>query len=481
MTNHTAGTRVTICSSDGTGAPASCVRGGAPNARIVITGNVSCVSFATSSGGYTIQDLDCYNTASGSSSAAVGIAGAQNVHDVTFDGFLSDGFFRGAFLSTGQDTTVATNILLGVCGGAGHWFEIRDGSNPVPDNVGDRSATYGTLQNSHISAYVHNFSSPPSHNATSHYLDLSTNGSFTHDQTERNVTIECGMYVADGAQANAISYWNKIDRGHGWIIQDNYCQALNSLNAWCFDLGSHNDGNEGISGSGVSGAGAQILRNQFVNTNGVWNEVAADVDVYNNVLNAGPGTNMFSFYRNVYGAGQSSDVPISNVRVFNNTIYYAASSPSNGGVLVSDNPGTPTRPTPTNLWLYNNLVYNTRSDATIFGANCARFGTNGANIQNNYVFTPNDSSPGVWSSCSAAKGNNTSYNVDPGLSAAASGGFSVSASSMVVGKGLSSGAPLQDFMRNTRPSPPSIGAYDVGSPGSGNALQPPVLIQVTGQ
>lgn len=478
-TSHPDGSRVTICSSTS----GQCSDSGAANARLSISGG-SCVAFSSNSGGYYVKNLDCYQTDGANAANAWGIG--QRVHDITIEGGVVDGFFRAVFTTEGRASVLPYNIRFGLCGGPGHWVEVRGGPTTMPN--GDRHSWYGSVINAHISTWVHNFvSAGGSHINTSHMHDIG-GGDGAWNEGQHDITIECGLYQVDATAANNIgAVLLKLNRGYNWVIRDNTFQVVNgnySVNSIGFS--SHAaGGTEGISGGGVPGAGGQVYRNVFDGMNGVWNEIAADLDVFNNVfIYANPDSGgVFGVIRYAYQAAASDDMPITNNRVFNNTVYFNSDANS-WGLLGSDNPGTPTRPLPTNLQLYNNLVYHTghngvNSGAQVFESNCARFGTNGANIRNNFVYTPNDSTPSLWSGCSGASGNSASpYNVNPGLANPANGSFSLTASSPLVGKGIGAGAPLDDFAKNTRPKPPSIGAYDLGT-GAAPALEPPVLIQIS--
>src|SRR5262249_2978678 len=165
-----------------------CVDTGAANPRFSITASNPCVSFNNGAGGYLFKGLDCYNTNGTNTSSAWQFPGGT--HDVTVDGAVVDSFFRGALLGGGSN--LPTGISFGLCGGAGHWVEIRNGPTTMPD--GDRHSMYGGIANSHISTWVHNFaSSGGNHSNTSHYHDIG-DGSVLWNQSSHDVTIECGLY-----------------------------------------------------------------------------------------------------------------------------------------------------------------------------------------------------------------------------------------------------------------------------------------------
>jgi hypothetical protein len=467
--------RVTICASSGS----ACSDTGGANPRFTITGGGACVQFSNSGGGLNFMDVDCYSGNGSNTASAWQMPGGTR--DVTIDGGVIDGFFRGAFF--GSTNNMPSNIRFGVCGGPGHWVEIRNGPSSMPD--GDRHSMYGAIANSSIATYVHHFSSSGgNHVNTSHYHDIGDGGG-TWNQNNHDLTIECGLYQMDKSIANNIgTSMLKINRGYNLVIRDNTFQVVNGTTSVAgIAFASHAaGGTEGVSGNGVNGAGAQVYRNKFLGTSGVYNELGADIDVFNNIFDfTSCSGDCRGVMRQHYQAAASDDVPISNVRIFNNTIYKGG-GPTAFPVLSSDNPGTPTRPLPKNNAIFNNLIYDVDSGtASIFTASqtgCNGYGSNGANIRNNFIYTPNDSSPEIWS-CSGASGNSASpYNVSPGLPGVGAGDFSLASGSVLLGRGIGAGAPIEDYAKNPRPSPPSIGAYDLGA-GGVPPLQPPTLINIT--
>lgn len=467
--SHPGASRVTICASTGT----SCTDSGAANPRIAVTG--TCVSLNGGGGGYNISNLDCYNSDANNGVKAWGID--HGTHDVTISGGVIDGFWQAAYLDGGSGAD-ADKIKWGVCG---HPVEIRGGP-ALTDR--DRSVSWGGLTNSSISLWIHDFNGPSSgsHSNTSHWIDLAQNGNLSPTTSSHDVTFECGLYQFTNSSAGTSLL--KINRGYHIVFRDNTFQVVaGKASTSVISLADHAaGGTEGITGSGVNCAGAEIYRNKFLGGSAIFNGIGADICVYNNIFdwtNSGDAmTGVMAFHYETAAAG---DTPISNVRIYNNTIY------KNSGIesfpsLVRDNPGTPTRTLPSNNALFNNLVWDTTPNslnAAVWGSNCGTFGANGANIKNNFVYTPNDSTPGIWSGCSAASGTNSApYNTDPGLVDAKNGNFALATGSVLAGKGIAAGAPSNgDFLQNARQSPPSIGAYEVVS---GVApLQPPVLIQIT--
>ena len=120
--------------------------------------------------------------------------------------------------------------------------------------------------------------------------------------------------------------------------------------------------------------------------------------------------------------------------------------------------------------IHDNSVQSATGAVVVEVGNCNDFGANGSRIHDNYVYTPNDSTPDVgWVSCSGAATNPTSYQTSPGLAGPNNTGlpgaerFSITADDILLyQKGSPTGAPATDYMQAIRPAPPSIGALDAG-------------------
>jgi len=480
--SRAASAAVTICSSDSS----QCTTSGAADATISITGNTNCVSFTGSASGYNFKQIDC---AIGAQNTATALSIPHGVSNISFEGGSVRNYWQWAFFEGGSGP-LANNIRLGTCAAP---IDIG-GTPPNNPNVGDRHLAYGSVTNSGFSVNVHDFTGFQN-NATDHMFDFTRGTAASHlnpsDGTS-NTVVECSTFTYTNMNGKMGSFI-KFALGANNIVRDNVVNVSpgsgSCPSAIYFALGAtHNSTNET---EGLSGGAA--YRNQF-NTGpckgAFYIAHAQNVDIYNNVLNATAADEQRGFLELDYShkdldAGQD-DLPISGIRVFNNTMYRTGNSSAvgNGWPMFHDNTNPPPNwPAATGSQIFNNLVYDTDAvDAKVWNmrfTGCGGFGSNGASIQNNFVYTPNDSTPADWNTCSGAKGNSTSYNVNPGLPSLTSGSMAIGASSAVVGKGMSSGAPSDDFMKNPRPSPPAIGAFDVGSVGGVTPLSPPTLVQIS--
>jgi hypothetical protein len=476
--SHPNSNRVQVCASTG----AVCSDSGAANPRISLTGTGGTgISFTAGSGagGYYFKNLDLYQTNAANNATGVGIG--SGMHDITFEGSVIDTFWRA--VNTNEETNFPDNVTFGLCGGAGHWIEIRNG----PTTIGDRAAIYGGMTNSHISVWIHDFSAGGTgHFATSHYIDMGAGRNTQWFNSQHDLTIECSLIQFDASHSNNISATEtKINRGFHITIRDNTFEVLNGSggpNAVAYaDHGdSGNAGSsEGVSGSGATGAGSQFYRNIVRGQNALQASEIADLDVFDNVFDftnaGGTSTGIIRYH---YGDGATDDVPIADIRIFNNTIFKGSTTPAMFG-SISDNPTPPpNRPLPTDLQLFNNLWYeatdnladdtngNADIGVNIFTQNCARYGTNGTNIHDNYVYSPNDTTPTVWSGCSAAARNSNQsphaagFNINPLLVNVGVSDLHLLSSSSPPYK-FSNGVlgPAFDYDQHAQTSPNTAGAF----------------------
>lgn len=468
-TDHS--TRVTVCSSTS----GSCSLSGAANARVTDSADTS--AFLISGDGYRFQQIDVYGTNANNSTAWVFTTASSAV---TLAGGVVDSYFQGA-ASQGDINGSAgpSNLHVGECGGDGHWVVWQNAPPAMPD--GDRHGWYGGLHDSWFSVKTSHFTASRSnHVGTSHVLDIGGDNGIWNLGGDVNVTIECSEANVDQSDSlNMNGSLFKLNRGFGWIIRDNTLNILNGNSGISLiSFASHGaGGTEGISGGGVNGAGAQIYRNKLNGGSLVFNEIGADLDIFNNILDmthsgtGGNGLNRF-YYENA----ASDDVAISNVRIFNNTVYRPASTGAGNSMLSSDNPpGGSTRTLPTNLSVFNNLAWDeTGSDAvTIWSASksgCGGYGTNGVNIKNNFVYSPNDTTPSIGS-CSAANwdisgptNSADGYATSPGLVSVTTGDFRLTSSGSRLykngtGNANSSTCPATDYAGNAQTSPCTVGAF----------------------
>lgn len=493
--SHPNAHRTIICASDAQ----NCSDSGAANPRVSMTADASAVTFTTNSGGYTIQNLDTYSTSSASSfNPAAWMIAAEGIHDVSVAGVVIDGFYRafGATIPGATPLNYPTGINFGQCGGVGHWVEIRGGPS-VLTGKSNRAVTYGSWVNSSISIYVHDWLAPSgSFAATSHMLDMG-DGNTNFNGSLHDLDLQCSRFEHDrnGAHGDGVpvpACMNKFNRGYNLRFHDNDCRevAVGANNgASCFCFATHNSGGqEGVgdtTGTGTAGAGAKIYRNTFTNQQAVFNHLASDVDIYNNIFDftliEGDGSGPPGLYQTSYKDANPEDIDPIHIRIFNNTLYQRGSNTLCGGgcgygVMFSTEAGqgsvNPSKST--NNEAFNNVIQIADTiDAkavTFSNSSCSEFGTNGANMHDNFVYSPGDSTPALGG-CSAAdftksgatNGNDggAEYNVTaPGFNTPGTD-FDIAAGSRVYHLGTTTNCPADDYAQVTRPGGAcSIGAYD---------------------
>ncbi|MFI5316433.1 MAG: hypothetical protein ACHQ6T_12090 [Myxococcota bacterium] len=461
--SHSATSRALICASDST----QCTASGAANPRFQLSSaDALCFGWMPASG-WNLQNVDCYGPTS-TNTDAMAFRIDHGSHDITVSGGVSDTFFIGLFTNAGSGAP-PTNIQFGTCAAP---VEIRGNPSSFP---GLRPAEYGPLVNSTISVNIHDFTGGNG-GGQDHLLDLASNSDYTTGSN--NLTIECSTFTYSGGNLGAFI---KANRGQNGVIRDSTFQNVSGgcTTSPAIGFDSHND-------PPVEGwIGMQIYRNRFINTH-IQIGIGQNVEIYNNISTTCAADFSRGFVQIWYTA-DPEDLQVQNIHTYNNTIYFKGNSnQGNGYGLISENPPQFTgRVTATGLTLYNNLFYDLDGgDAKVWvmpHAGCSNYGANGVNIKNNFVYSPNDSSPQLWSGCSGASGTNAApYNTNPGLVDPANGNFSLAKGSILAGTGVSAGSPSNgDFLGNARPSPPSIGAYDLVGAGGVVPLQPPTLIQLS--
>ncbi len=464
--SHPDSSRVTICASTGS----QCTPpGSSANPRLQVSGTGRCFAFNGVTG-WNVKNIDCY-----ASSTTFAYDVRKSSAHITVEGGVIDGWWSAFFLDNGSGPFV-DDVKLGTCANR---TEIRNGPPPPPSTL--RFATWGPSTNSKMSLWIHDFVGQHQ-GGQDHMIDLGQNGGADPYHATNNLTIECSLLQFSGG--GEMGTFLKAARGTNLIVRDTTFEVIGSscsnVKALAFD--SHSD-------PAIEGwDGAEVYRNVFKmgRCAAIVEAVGKNIKIYNNVAIGTADDYQRGLVQFWYNAGNPEDLQVSNVAIFNNTIYRTGNSSAagNGYALVSDNPPIAAGRLPgTNLSLYNNLFYNTDGvDAKIWSAahsGCNGWGLLGANIRNNFVYTPNDSSPALWSGCLGAIGNSISFNINPGLVNPSAGDFRLSAGSVLAGKGIVIGAPLiGDFLQNARTNPPSIGAYDMAGSGT-TPLQPPVLIQVS--
>jgi len=474
-TSHPDTSRVTICASSGS----SCSATGGTNPIIQLTSGAfstagpdgSCVRFSGSSGGYNWRNIDCNSTV-GSETAYNINPGASNL---TIEGGKITSFRRAIFSQASGGGAFTNNLKFGTCTN-----RVEFTKNTVPTS--NAGFVYGGFSNSTFSVWIHDVTGNASGaDAQSHMIDFDVNGG-TPATGSQNFTIECSLIEANVAPSH-MGGLVKLARGQNATLQDNTFNVNVPIYGNVIAPETHN-------GAGTEGQiGLVIRRNRFKLAATPWSPVglmnAQDVQIYNNVASL-PGDDGAGLYQsgfvqftpNTSGNG----IALKNIAVYNNTIYRAAGPAGGANGIFREQNSLPANTAPVSgVSIYNNLVMDMDNVVTIFEnqqAGCNGYGTNGANIKNNFIYTPNDSTPQLWSCSGATNANSSPYNTSPGLVDPANGNFSLASGSVLAGKGISANAPPTDLLQNTRPSPPSIGAYDLGA-GGVVPLQPPVLIQIT--
>lgn len=399
---HPSGTRVTICASTGS----SCSDSGAANPKITITAaSGNCVAFGGSSGGYTFKNLDC---TAPSNSTGTGYTFPPGSKNVTVEGGVITGF-KQFWTYTGESATPADSIYMGTCASP-----VEATGTPVDDGS-HRAAVYGSSRNSKISVYMHDADWYRT-DFQDHMLDITD---FSHSTSAceafdgacsvNNLTVECSHFVDNAAHSNRGAYF-KFAKGMTLTFRDNLIEHPSGSCADHFiNFATHNDtGGEGWDG-------AEIYRNYFnygaCSPIGIF--AGRNINIYDNVANLATGAFQRGFVQfDQTQPSTTGNLQIDNVAIYQNTIYRPGSTPGSGDYpIIGDNGGAPAadRDPGTNLSVYNNLFYVTAASnpevwGTAEGQTCNGYGTNGANIHDNYVYSPN-AVPSLWSGCSGAARN----------------------------------------------------------------------------
>jgi len=456
-TNHPNGSRVHLCSSDDT----ECTTGtGGANAKFNVSSG-QCHNFGDSSlgDGYTISNIDCTATGGQCNSLTPPLYLRKGTDNVWIDGGVYDGWPH--LVESYNVPEAPDNVDFGSCANR---IEYKNCTRALAP----RAWFYGVVSNSTMAVWLHDWGHAPFDQGKGHVFDF--NPWSSGELTSTNVVVECSLIEIHGLLANGMGSVVKVANGSNIIVRDNVVIDLdrdsgsNQLRG--FDLEGHSDP------IACAVDGAQIYRNAIFVSNGAQhalgrNKVGRNVDVYNNVVDTS-GNYSPNFYGGHYsieseGAGCPATWAPDNTRVFNNT-FHASGSPQTDTVRATHGTGH---------HLFNNLLWNENASGWQQGAqifetsDCGKFGANGANIHDNFVFSPNDPSP-EWSACGGANWTDSTspWNTAPGVAdttpdAGQPSDFAIDTPSDVYQKGTASGAPATDFTGDTRPIPPSIGAYDV--------------------
>lgn len=271
-------------------------------------------------------------------------------------------------------------------------------------------------------------------------LDMSTSGT--------NAGNECGAIQSNypSVYGNNTYAYNRI---HDFPSNTTYC-------------GNGTGGGGIVTGSGTSGSSQNTIANNLL-----WN-IGANQNVYVHGIYA-DGSNDLISNNLVY---QASGVGIQiyhnaqSETIVNNTLA------SNGcwGIIA----GAYQEPSMTGMDFANNVIINTAtgSNACTNGgragfAECDGSGCSGASgntITNNLFYNNyanvNIPSGGTDTSINMVQSNPTLISI---ASPSSGGNFRFQAGSPAIGAGTTTNAPTLDVDGNSRPSDPSIGAYDVGA------------------
>lgn len=400
-TAHADASRVRICGSTSN----SCTDSGAANPRILVSGG--CVVFGVGAAGYTIQNLDCYNSATSSNSA-----NAYDINpttsNITIEGGVIDTYWRaGWFDGTGSKAATTThpgpdNIRFGTCAAP---IEIRGTPTGPPGSGENRHVTYGATTNSFISVWVHDFIGFKT-NSTDHMIDITQNPYTGLDylHSTNNLTIECSEFDTNNVTNSNMGILVKSAMSQNLVVRNN---TFNFTGTCAAEFGvsftSHNA--TAIEGS----VGGRVYGNIF-NTGrcgAVVISSAHDAQVFNNLAiltMADFNRGLVQFDYNA-SARNANDLDIDSISIYNNTVFRTGNSSAigNGFSYVSDNTATGQTPG-TNILLANNLFIGDDSvDMKAFSAGittCNGYGTNGANVHNNFLTSLNDASPSIIN-CSA--------------------------------------------------------------------------------
>ncbi len=196
------------------------------------------------------------------------------------------------------------------------------------------------------------------------------------------------------------------------------------------------------------------------------------VEAYNNVFNHvgnGPAPPDGNYnYACIYAAGilNAGPSPSGTVQIYNNTAYDCGSggaSAGSGVVLINDQGSGSSL----HYNFVNNILSGKAGEAPYvsFGGNAS---SGDVSCTNNLFFN-NGSAPGF---CAAGAVTGDPKFVAPG------GDLHIQAGSPAAGAGSGSAVSPWDFDGKTRPSPPAIGAYEVG--GSSTPLRPTPPVGVSG-
>lgn len=412
------------------------------NPKIKTTGGTTDnfgVQFASGARWITLKDIDIEGSGYGnglwftnSSVNHVNILGGT-ISRYTW-GWLSDPWIL---------STPPTFIHLGECG---HPVNIFD-TNLTNGALGGGGG-YGWFSDSVMAV---NYRNSGSKGIYDHNVYFSSGPRTTPTQ---NMTFECGTYT-ESSVVNGVSegVFLKLSGFHAGVKIRNNTFTDQACHTYVIGSTSSNDGL-----GNTEYVEAEIYGNVFdtscVQT--IHGDFFRNTKIYNNIFSmrnyaGGQSYNYISLNR-----GGGAATLLGNNSIFNNSFictqgYCPDDLGENGWIQITDGS--------TNNKFFNNLLYSTRSNTKLFAASCSQFGPNGADFDNNFVYVPNTSNPGMLS-CSGGSGNSQSFTVNPRLTDVANFDFSLQSNSPLINAGRTSGAPASDFAGEMRDGQPDIGAFE---------------------
>lgn len=422
---------ITLCSSDGV----SCTATGGANARLQVSGNFG-LHFGTGTEWIAVRDIDLWGDDTGNA-VDFGYGQAAAPHHVEILGGLCRDW-ELCWISDPWSNTSGppAHISLGSCA---HPWTIRH-------TVGYAGGGYGYFQDSILAMDV---ADTGNSGVFSHNIYFSTG---PYEGEIGGLVVECSRFSDSGRSGEtSLGIHLKIS-GHvsSAIVRNNLFEDDN-CDTYTLGVTSSNDD------VATEYASLEVYGNVFRT------DCAMDIEcgacnhsaIYNNVFERLPDRHNNTGYVVHFGDAAQNAARFGSNRVFNNTIVDVHNSGLEGGIVAFDNDQLADNE------VYNNLFYSTNAAVNVVGAACERFGgAGGSGLKHNFIYTPNDATPAM-PSCAASSGNSTTYDVAPGLAAAADGDYHITSDSRVAGAGSAAGAPANDFDGYPRPSSPSIGAFDV--------------------
>lgn len=461
--SHPNAERVTVCTSDAT----KCIDG-ATNARINLVGFGNSVArFNSNVGGYTFRNIDfygssgtCTNDQSDNDSAIMTNNGNANI---MFEGVTISGFGKVWRMCNHRTS----------CGTTGENENLSFGSPTRKNRVtscvsSSRWMQYGACKDCYFSFDLDGWGGTTGSGGFVHVLDF--NLWTDSDPDTENVTIENGRWELASASTD-IGSVIKAAYGRNMIVRNmEIVETEPTSITGTAPGGIHIEGHT-CCGPGVVGwEGAQIYNNYFALGNShqaiLLSRLGWDIDFYNNVIdsngNMTPAGGTFISITDSQTVGQGAPIEFpNNVRVFNNTFYIpdASSAP----VLQSNVAST-------NNAAWNNLIIDDRTTARIFESDCGDWGTAGASLDENFVYSQNDATPNLGGCGSATWQPGGSYNTAPGIADTTPEvddvqDFDITDSSAVSDIGSATPTfPATDIEGAAQTNPPSIGAFSENEP-----------------